>query len=498
VPFAVVVCFELVDVDECQDEPIRRSVCTCDLCFEDDPAHLAPVGPCEVVDVAVRERGSQLLTVAPGALPVAGGTPSVEGSSMTIRRRLLAGLDGRWCAVLEGGEPVMGFGSEVARSAGEVTGFGGVVAAFGGSEASNLRLRACRCCLGSGGACSRTLGACDAALASRLGMSGGSAALVVSIGSRLVEIGGALVLVREHLVTRRIDRIPPRCRLIDVRGCLIKISGALPRAVDQPLRVPHDPPDFVGVHKDCPWLNRPRRGDGEHRGGSMAEILGTERVNERQTAGATRRQKIASVDWMGDPRLGARGYSEDHQAWSSGGTLLDERPSFRLVLRLDAPVDAFPEEDSRGPTAEPNEYRIGSKGQSRSPHAKDVATMVGDAAADSVSTGIPPETPEMNRGEMIRRLDAASKEVLKQLTNGPLGAEERHALARMLIRLLPLVADDLQNQEDRDAAAKLVAHIDRWAVEAQSSGRLDISEAKEKSDPERTQTDGGPDESTWS
>jgi hypothetical protein len=126
--------------------------------------------------------------------------------------------------------------------------------------------------------------------------------------------------------------------------------------------------------------------------------------------------------------------------------------------------------------------------------------MANEAAVDRRSTRNRTDTPEMNRGEMIRRLDAASKEVLKQLTNGPLNADERHALARMLIRLLPLVADDLQDQEDRDAATKLVAHLDRWAVEAQSSGRLDVSEAKtkRKSHPERTHTVRRPDESRWS
>jgi hypothetical protein len=124
--------------------------------------------------------------------------------------------------------------------------------------------------------------------------------------------------------------------------------------------------------------------------------------------------------------------------------------------------------------------------------------MVKKTGADRVSREGDIEPPEMSRGEMIRRLDAASKQVLKQLTNGPLGAEERHALARMLIRLLPLVADDLQDQEDRDAATTLLAHMNRWAVEAQSSGRLDISEAKEKSHPERANPNPGPDESKWS
>jgi hypothetical protein len=88
--------------------------------------------------------------------------------------------------------------------------------------------------------------------------------------------------------------------------------------------------------------------------------------------------------------------------------------------------------------------------------------------------------PEMSRGEMIRQLDDASKEVLERLTNGPLGDDERHALARSLIRLLPLVADDLQDQEDKEAAGKLMEHLQRWEIEARSAGRLDVADAKQR------------------
>ena len=95
--------------------------------------------------------------------------------------------------------------------------------------------------------------------------------------------------------------------------------------------------------------------------------------------------------------------------------------------------------------------------------------------------------PEMSRGEMIRSLDSVSKEVLERLTNGALEAEERHALARSLIRLLPLIADDLQDQEDKAAATKLAEHLERWDVEAEASQRLDESEARDRS----------PDESGW-
>ena len=67
---------------------------------------------------------------------------------------------------------------------------------------------------------------------------------------------------------------------------------------------------------------------------------------------------------------------------------------------------------------------------------------------------------EMSRGEMIRRLDQASKEVHDHLANGPLTPDERHTLAASLERLLPAVADSLQEQEDREAAAALQRHAD--------------------------------------
>jgi hypothetical protein len=62
----------------------------------------------------------------------------------------------------------------------------------------------------------------------------------------------------------------------------------------------------------------------------------------------------------------------------------------------------------------------------------------------------------MSRGEMIRRLDDASRDVHERLENGPLTPDERHALATTLTRLLPVVADSLQAQEDRNAAQTLL------------------------------------------
>jgi hypothetical protein len=62
----------------------------------------------------------------------------------------------------------------------------------------------------------------------------------------------------------------------------------------------------------------------------------------------------------------------------------------------------------------------------------------------------------MSRGEMIRRLDDACREVHERLENGPLSPDERHVLAATLTRLLPVVADSLQDQEDREAAQRLL------------------------------------------
>ncbi len=70
-------------------------------------------------------------------------------------------------------------------------------------------------------------------------------------------------------------------------------------------------------------------------------------------------------------------------------------------------------------------------------------------------------TGEMSRGEMIRRLDELSKQVHEQLDNGPLTADERHALATSLLRLLPIVADSLQDQEDRETVEGLLNEAGR-------------------------------------
>lgn len=63
---------------------------------------------------------------------------------------------------------------------------------------------------------------------------------------------------------------------------------------------------------------------------------------------------------------------------------------------------------------------------------------------------------DMSRGEMIRRLDDTAKDI-SVLANGPLTPDEQHAIAETLRRLLPIVADSLQDQADLEAAQALLA-----------------------------------------
>ena len=62
---------------------------------------------------------------------------------------------------------------------------------------------------------------------------------------------------------------------------------------------------------------------------------------------------------------------------------------------------------------------------------------------------------QMSRGEMIRRLDDISAVVRDGLATGPLTRTERDALASSLETLLPIVAESLQDEEDRQAAQAL-------------------------------------------
>ena len=62
----------------------------------------------------------------------------------------------------------------------------------------------------------------------------------------------------------------------------------------------------------------------------------------------------------------------------------------------------------------------------------------------------------MSRGEMIRRLDEMSVEVRQRMANGPLTQDEQHTLSATLERLLPIVAEELQDVEDAQAAVMLL------------------------------------------
>ena len=64
--------------------------------------------------------------------------------------------------------------------------------------------------------------------------------------------------------------------------------------------------------------------------------------------------------------------------------------------------------------------------------------------------------PGISRSEMVRRLDEAASTAADVLSNGPLSPEEQHAIGATLEKLLPLVADSLQDQLDTEAAAALL------------------------------------------
>jgi hypothetical protein len=66
---------------------------------------------------------------------------------------------------------------------------------------------------------------------------------------------------------------------------------------------------------------------------------------------------------------------------------------------------------------------------------------------------------EMSRGDVMRRLDGASKDFLKRLANGPLGDGQPHGLARTFAGLVPTGADDVLDTGDSGATTSIVAHL---------------------------------------
>jgi hypothetical protein len=91
--------------------------------------------------------------------------------------------------------------------------------------------------------------------------------------------------------------------------------------------------------------------------------------------------------------------------------------------------------------------------------------------------------PEMSLGDAIRRLDALSKEVQERLTTGPpLLSTERHALARTVTRLLPVIAG-ASPDEDKKSAGGLGVHAQPWFAEARPLQRpLEANRTEEESD----------------
>jgi hypothetical protein len=66
---------------------------------------------------------------------------------------------------------------------------------------------------------------------------------------------------------------------------------------------------------------------------------------------------------------------------------------------------------------------------------------------------------EMSRGDVMRRLDGASKDFLKRLANGPLGDGRPNALARTFAGLVPTGADEIPDTGDSGATTSIVAHL---------------------------------------
>jgi len=66
---------------------------------------------------------------------------------------------------------------------------------------------------------------------------------------------------------------------------------------------------------------------------------------------------------------------------------------------------------------------------------------------------------EMSRGDMMRRLDGASKDLLKRLANGPLTDGKPNGLARTIAGLVPMGAAEPPAEDDTGATTSIVAHL---------------------------------------
>jgi hypothetical protein len=66
---------------------------------------------------------------------------------------------------------------------------------------------------------------------------------------------------------------------------------------------------------------------------------------------------------------------------------------------------------------------------------------------------------EMSRGDMMRQLDGASKDLLKRLVNGPLGDGKPNGLARTLAGLVPMGAAEPPTKDETEATTSIVGHL---------------------------------------
>ena len=72
---------------------------------------------------------------------------------------------------------------------------------------------------------------------------------------------------------------------------------------------------------------------------------------------------------------------------------------------------------------------------------------------------------EMSRGDMMRRLDGASKDLLKRLVNGPLADGKPNGLARTLAGLVPIGAAEPPARDDTEATTSIVDHLGADSVD---------------------------------
>ena len=66
---------------------------------------------------------------------------------------------------------------------------------------------------------------------------------------------------------------------------------------------------------------------------------------------------------------------------------------------------------------------------------------------------------EMSRGDMMRRLDGASKDLLKRLANGPLTEGKPNGVARTLAGLVPMGAAESPVKDGAEATTSIVGHL---------------------------------------